>query len=185
MLDRSSSRPSQGQLTFPLLETISKLGGKASASDVAESLAEQFAISTEAASEVVVTNDGQRVNLWRRHVRFARQKAKALGYIAAGRRGGLWELTDEGYVCLDHATPAFLVEIVTDSHGIAIGARINLSVGIPTTHLIATGDARNMSWIESGAIPLIVTSVPYFDIKDYGKDHGQLANASSYETFLE
>lgn len=181
----SQPRPSQGQLAFPLLETIQGMGGRAAAIDVADALADRFDLSVEDRARTTRTGDGQIVNVWRRHVRFARQKAVAMGYIGSDRRGGSWNLTDAGYKGLDHASSALVVEILTNDAGEAVAARINLAVGVPTTHLIATGDSRDLSWIGDGEIPLVVTSAPYFDIKDYGRDPGQLAEMPSYDAFLD
>ncbi len=56
-------------------------------------------------------------------------------------------------------------------------------------------DARNMAEIPDNSIDLIITSPPYFNIKDYSKDgyqtkshsekvSGQLGDISDYHTFI-
>jgi modification methylase len=56
-----------------------------------------------------------------------------------------------------------------------------------TTHRIIEGDAREMSELEPGAVQLVVTSPPYFDLIDYedtSETDGQLGNLTDYDTFL-
>lgn len=40
-----------------------------------------------------------------------------------------------------------------------------------TTHLIITGDSRNMSELKDKSIQLIITSPPYWQLKDYGTEN--------------
>jgi site-specific DNA-methyltransferase (adenine-specific) len=182
---RSTDRPSQHQLIFPLLETIRDLGGRATALDAADALAERFDLPQHVVDETTTTRDGQVVSLWRRHVRYAREKAKSMGYLGSDRRGGDWILTDHGHAGLAQAAPALVIEVITNDQGLPIAARINIAVGIPTTHALIHADARDLSFIRDGEIPLIVTSPPYADIKNYGNDAGQLAVLPSYEAFLD
>jgi site-specific DNA-methyltransferase (adenine-specific) len=177
--------PTQSQLVFPLLESVERAGGSLSARDAADALAERFAIAGPSRTRTVRTSDGQIVDLWRRHVRFSREKAKAMGYLTSDRRGGTWRLTDLGAQGLQRAQPAIVVEILTDRTGSAVGARINVVVGVPTTHALVRADARSLDFIADGEVPLIVTSCPYFDIKRYEHAPGQLAEAPSYDAFLE
>jgi DNA modification methylase len=185
MRQRSTNRPTQSQLVFPLLETVRDLGGHAAALEVAHALAARFELPAHVVDETITTQDGQVVSLWRRHVRFAREKAKAMGYLGSDRRGGDWVLTDHGHAGLARSAPALVVEVVTDSAGLPVAARINIAVGVPTTHALVRSDARDLSFIGDGDIPLIVTSPPYADIKNYGDDAGQLAVLPSYEAFLD
>ncbi len=55
-----------------------------------------------------------------------------------------------------------------------------------TTHALHCGDARDLSWIPSGSVHLIVTSPPYWTLKQYrpGTD-GQLGDIADYERFLD
>ncbi len=45
------------------------------------------------------------------------------------------------------------------------------------------GNSEDMSRLASGSVNLIVTSPPYWNLKDYGKKEGQIGN-TSYETYL-
>jgi len=180
----STSKPTQGQLIFPLLEAIQEMGGKAKAKDVGHALARKFDLPNDVAEERVTTGDGQSVNVWQRHVRFARQKALAMGYLAPGKTG-LWQLTDEGVTGLGSARAAFRVILAIDPiTQQARSATIDVSVGLPTVHTLHCGDSRDLNWIGDGEIPLVVTSCPYFDIKQYEHAPGQLAEFASYEDFL-
>lgn len=180
----STDHPTQAQLLFPVMEALEEFGGSAPAADVAESLADRFLLSEDVRNRRTVTADGQIVNIWRRHVRYARQKLKDAGFVTSSGRGASWTLTDVGHRSLKEATTAIVVEVLQDEHGSAIGARINFACGVPTSHLLAVGDARDLRWIGQNEIPLVLTSIPYFDLKNYGSSAGQLADLPSYEAFL-
>lgn len=53
----------------------------------------------------------------------------------------------------------------------------------PTTHILINGDARNMSLIHSDSIDLVVTSPPYWQLKDYGSQY-QIGFNDSYEEYI-
>src|SRR5947207_7960907 len=54
-----------------------------------------------------------------------------------------------------------------------------------TTHRLRVGDARDMSWIPDASVHLIVTSPPYWTLKEYapGNEH-QMGHFRDYEHFL-
>jgi DNA modification methylase len=54
---------------------------------------------------------------------------------------------------------------------------------IPTQHDIILGDARSMR-LKPESVHLVVTSPPYWTLKEYRKTEGQLGYVSSYEAFL-
>ena len=56
--------------------------------------------------------------------------------------------------------------------------------GGPTQHLVVQGDARDLSFIASESVHLIVTSPPYAMLKEYGDVPGQLGNMPVYDEFL-
>jgi len=53
----------------------------------------------------------------------------------------------------------------------------------PTLHRIILGDARDMGEVGDESIHLVVTSPPYWQLKDYGGD-GQLGYNDSYEDYI-
>src|SRR5438874_3316543 len=55
---------------------------------------------------------------------------------------------------------------------------------IPTTHNLYLGDARSMSALEPESVHLVLTSPPYWTLKEYRDSKGQLGHVSDYETFL-
>jgi hypothetical protein len=55
---------------------------------------------------------------------------------------------------------------------------------IPTTHTINLGDARQMAGIGSESVHLVVTSPPYWTLKDYRESSGQMGHIDDYEEFL-
>lgn len=52
-----------------------------------------------------------------------------------------------------------------------------------TKHLLINGDSRNMSHIHNESVHLIVTSPPYWQLKDYGTDN-QIGFNDTYESYI-
>lgn len=55
---------------------------------------------------------------------------------------------------------------------------------VPTTHELYLGDARRMSGLATGSIHLVLTSPPYWTLKEYRDTAGQLGHVADYEKFL-
>ena len=55
---------------------------------------------------------------------------------------------------------------------------------IPTRHLLVHGDAREMGPSFKGAVHLVLTSPPYWTLKEYRDTTGQLGHIVDYEGFL-
>jgi len=53
-----------------------------------------------------------------------------------------------------------------------------------TTHTLTRGDARDLSKIPNGSVHLVVTSPPYWTLKNYPGAAGQLGAMEDYEAFL-
>ena len=54
-----------------------------------------------------------------------------------------------------------------------------------TNHILRLGDSRDLSWIADESIHLIVTSPPYWTLKQYRHDNpGQMGDIEDYEAFL-
>lgn len=54
---------------------------------------------------------------------------------------------------------------------------------INTKHTLVTGDSRNLSLIPDKSVHLIITSPPYWQLKDYGNDN-QIGFHDSYEGYI-
>ncbi len=54
-----------------------------------------------------------------------------------------------------------------------------------TTHRLHLGDARDLSWIPDNSVQLVVTSPPYWTLKQYEANDSQLGAVASYEAFLD
>lgn len=55
-----------------------------------------------------------------------------------------------------------------------------------TTHTLRSGDARDLSWAPDESVHLVVTSPPYWILKQYKEDReGQLGDMADYEQFLD
>ena len=55
---------------------------------------------------------------------------------------------------------------------------------IPTNHKLYNADARRLDFIPSNSVHLVVTSPPYWTLKDYGEHPDQLGYVADYERFL-
>lgn len=53
-----------------------------------------------------------------------------------------------------------------------------------TNHSLRVGDARDLSFIPSGSVHLVVTSPPYWTLKQYNEGDGQMGAIEDYESFL-
>ncbi|MFZ4696167.1 MAG: DNA-methyltransferase [Verrucomicrobiia bacterium] len=53
-----------------------------------------------------------------------------------------------------------------------------------TTHLIRLGDARNLGWLKDESVHLVVTSPPYWTLKEYEENEAQLGAVANYDAFL-
>lgn len=66
-----------------------------------------------------------------------------------------------------------------------VTAKMTAPAGGPTRHLIGEGDARDLSFIETQSVHLVVTSPPYAMLKEYPDHPGQLGNMPVYDEFLD
>ncbi len=63
---------------------------------------------------------------------------------------------------------------------------IESAVGrIPTTHRLALSDARRLDELGPESVHLVLTSPPYWTLKEYRKSHGQMGHIVRYEDFLD
>lgn len=54
-----------------------------------------------------------------------------------------------------------------------------------TVHRLHVGDARDLSWIANESVQLVVTSPPYWTLKEYADSPGQMGSIDDYERFLD
>jgi hypothetical protein len=54
-----------------------------------------------------------------------------------------------------------------------------------TVHRLHTGDARDLSWIADESAHLIVTSPPYWTLKEYRRTPNQMGFIEDYDHFLD
>lgn len=54
----------------------------------------------------------------------------------------------------------------------------------PTVHHLIQGDARDLSFLADGSVHLVVTSPPYWTLKEYRQHPDQLGHVKDYEEFL-
>jgi len=56
---------------------------------------------------------------------------------------------------------------------------------IPTSHTLHHHDARDLSFVPSESVHLVLTSPPYWTLKEYRDTEGQLGHVEKYDEFLE
>src|ERR1700727_1369381 len=54
-----------------------------------------------------------------------------------------------------------------------------------TSHCLRSGDARDLSWIADKSVHLVVTSPPYWTLKEYAPEERQMGAIENYEKFIE
>lgn len=54
-----------------------------------------------------------------------------------------------------------------------------------TAHELHLGDARDLSWVADESVHLVVTSPPYWTLKEYAEHDDQMGAIEDYETFLD
>jgi modification methylase len=55
---------------------------------------------------------------------------------------------------------------------------------LKTCHRVIHGDARDLGFLESESVHLVLTSPPYWTLKEYPAHERQMGNMADYETFL-
>jgi len=53
-----------------------------------------------------------------------------------------------------------------------------------TVHRLINGDSRDLSFLSDASVHLVVTSPPYWNLKRYNENPGQLGHIQDYEAFL-
>src|SRR5208337_2255599 len=56
---------------------------------------------------------------------------------------------------------------------------------VPTSHSIHLGDARDMPGLAPQSVHLVLTSPPYWTLKEYRDSEGQLGHVEDYDQFLQ
>jgi modification methylase len=103
-----------------------------------------------------------------------------------------FKLPDETSAGLSTFVPAELRDIGDPQTAIPRLARDERSVRIieqavqtvPTTHRLCRGDARAMASLRSESVHLVLTSPPYWTLKEYRDSDAQLGHVEDYDQFL-
>jgi DNA modification methylase len=56
---------------------------------------------------------------------------------------------------------------------------------LPSLHRLRVGDARQMEFLADESVQLVLTSPPYWTLKEYRATRGQLGAVADFETFLD
>lgn len=77
----------------------------------------------------------------------------------------------------------------TDLPRIAKDPKLTKAIGealrrVPTTHELVLHDARSMDFLQPASVHLVVTSPPYWTLKEYRRSDGQMGFIADYEEFL-
>ncbi len=63
--------------------------------------------------------------------------------------------------------------------------RVQQLEDLQTLHRLHLGDARELDWIPDNSVHLVVTSPPYWTLKQYNNYPGQLGALEDYEAFMD
>ncbi|WP_372922996.1 DNA-methyltransferase [Roseovarius sp.] len=91
-------------------------------------------------------------------------------YLPASLVGGELGQTDIPRIAKDPALKADLAQAVRS---------------IPTHHALYCADSREMTFLEPESVHLVLTSPPYWTLKQYESSDGQLGHYADYDHFLE
>jgi modification methylase len=94
---------------------------------------------------------------------------------------------------LDRFVPAEVLPLVNPQTDLPRIAKDEKLIGlieaalqrIPTTHDLHLGDARRMDWLPSESVHLVLTSPPYWTLKEYRQSEGQMGHIEAYDEFLD
>lgn len=106
--------------------------------------------------------------------------------------GGAAERRDRG---LDAYVPAKVLRLIEMEPQKAVpaiaknprkSADVEAACGlVPSTHRLVVGDSRDLGFIDDESVHLVVTSPPYWTLKEYEPGEGQLGYVADYEEFNE
>ncbi len=113
---------------------------------------------------------------------YAAAKSKILQDQPAQANVDLSPYVPEELAKLDDPQTA-IPRIAKDAHSIRL---IESAVHqVPTSHSLYRGDARDMSALEPQSVHLVLTSPPYWTLKEYRDSEGQLGHVEDYDQFLQ
>jgi site-specific DNA-methyltransferase (cytosine-N4-specific) len=167
------TRPTRRQLTMPFLHTLEEYG-PLQAKDTAAALATQIGLPQKLRDETTTLKSGEKVNTFRRTVRWLKQDLITAGLVA--NANGKWSLSAEGSDFLQKARPGIVISVFETAYGSALWAQAESAAGV----------------ITPGSVQLIFTSpeYPLATPKSYGNRSGDtyhnwlLVLASKWKSLL-
>lgn len=110
----------------------------------------------------------------------------------SGAKTRLTELSERGIIDLSQFVPKELRQLDASQSVIPRLAKDEKSVSaieeaiqrIPTVHQLYRADAREMSTLKPESIHLVLTSPPYWTLKEYRASEAQLGHVEDYDQFL-
>ena len=112
----------------------------------------------------------------------AAAKTKILHDKLARETADLSRFVPKEFVKIDDPQTA-IPAIAKDAQSIQLIERAVRQV--PTSHSLFCGDARDMSSLEPASVHLVLTSPPYWTLKEYRDSEGQLGHVEDYDQFLQ
>ena len=104
-----------------------------------------------------------------------------LGFGEASKEAILREYASAGILRLHHTQQA-IPELAKDQA--AIREIEALLPTLPTRHELRRSDARHLDFLPDESVHLVLTSPPYWTLKQYNESEGQLGSVADYEVFL-
>ncbi|HEX5415710.1 MAG TPA: DNA methyltransferase [Chloroflexota bacterium] len=104
------------------------------------------------------------------------------GGAARRRELGIEHFANPAAVAKVVAEPQRGIPAIARDRALSNTVESNLA-GIPTTHTLMLGDARKLDELPDESVHLVVTSPPYWTLKEYEPNDGQLGHVSDYDEF--
>ena len=111
----------------------------------------------------------------------AATKSKLLDHKPGNERVELSRYVPKEFLDLGDVQTA-IPRIAKDPEAIRVIGRAVQQV--PTSHSLHFGDARDMAAVEPESVHLVLTSPPYWTLKEYRDTEGQLGHVEDYDQFL-
>jgi DNA modification methylase len=109
------------------------------------------------------------------------KQADILTFARAAKEDVLREFAPPGVVALEQSQTA-IPKLAKD--GVAVRDIEAILPTLPTTHEMRQADARELDWLADESVHLVLTSPPYWTLKQYNESDAQLGSVDDYDAFL-
>jgi DNA modification methylase len=109
------------------------------------------------------------------------KQVEILAFGKAPKEAVLREYAPESLACLRESQVA-IPKLAKDE--IAVHDIEGILPTLPTVHEMRRSDARELDFLAAESVQLVLTSPPYWNLKQYNQSDGQLGSVDDYDVFL-